>query len=258
MEKKNYNEYELGEFVRVDYKVRAELFVPHTKEMRKVYEICKNFETLEEANKLYNDESKILDLLHGKDEDTHVFKTIDFYFNTERELDYVSLPNYGDNKYIMMREGDISRLSVMRAVNEDDEEFTVNVRYKFDNKINQTKINIHGKYVEGGYKYEKDNIIQYDKNGRIKTDTYTTEDGRLELSKLKFRYHDKDWTKHLSKYRYGEFKYRTRFQYTENYEKVLYGIRESKNGMVIGIIKFVYLDDGSYIQIEKEKCTGII
>lgn len=210
MEKKNYNEYELGEFARVDYKVRAELFVPHTKEMRKVYEICKNFETLEEANELYNDESKILDLLHGKDEDTHVFKTIDFYFNTERELDYVTIPNYGDNKYLMMSEGDVSRLSVIRTVNEDEEEFTVDVRYKFDSKTNQTKINIRGKYIEDGYRYEKDNIIQYDEDGRIKTNIFTTEDGRLELSKLKFRYHDKDWTKHLSKYRFGKFKYRTR------------------------------------------------
>lgn len=253
---KNYNEYELGEFTRVDYKVRAELFVPYTKEMRKVYKICKNFETLEEANKLYNDESKILDLLHGKYEDTYIFKTIDFYFNTERELDYVSLPNYGDNKYFMMVEGDVSRLSLIRALNEDSEEFNVDIRYKFDNKTNQTKINISNRYMNG-FKYEKNNIIQYNNKNRIKTNIFTDEHG-TEVYKTKFRYHDEDWTKHLSKYRFGKFKYRTRFQYSENYEKVLYGIRESKNGMVIGVIKFVYLDDGSYIQIKKEKCTGII
>ncbi len=255
MEKERYDLYELGEFTRDDYKVRAELIIPNNEIFETAYYIMRKFDTLEEANELFNNETKVLDLLNGKD-GNYVSKYRHVYFDKKnRKLDYAQIPFEG--RVTLVKDKDIiSRVLVDKYVDEDDNAYKLSVKYKFNPNTNQSNIQSIGTYTESNNSYEDEYIIEY-KNEKPKYIKKLFK-GRTEISKDSYRYNNKKWIENITHFKYKEIKSRTRVQYTENYEKPLYSIKESAKGMVIEVTKYIYFDDGSYMAITKEKCTGII
>lgn len=255
MKKESYNLYELGEFTRDNYEVRAELIIPNDEILETAHHITRKFDTLEEANELFNNETKVLDLLNGKD-GNYVSKYRHLYFDKKnRKLDYVEIPFEGRLTVVKDKDS-ISRVLVDKYFDEDGNAYKLNVKYKFNQNTNQSNIQSIGTYTESNNSYEKEYVIEY-KKGRPK---YIKElfKGRTEISKDSYRYNDNKWVENITHFKYKEIKSRTRVQYTENYEKPLYSIRESAKGMVIEVSKYIYFNDGSYMVITKEKCTGII